>query len=535
MFSIDQNSHSLWDALPKLHALHAAGRGVRHVLEDIDVAFTALGAKVDEPNLHIAPEQFHAAGGQDWGAALFYNDFLGRLPVEIRRWEPMLGATIAAVARQLNQSPEELYRQYAVGDNRMLIGSSYLGDKEHHRIIGDLAVAQVAPFVRQIISLAEEDCLRCFPADESRRRTRDWFAAEKQRVERLLDACAEKPLPELYCLWMSEHLPAGGASMDQAGRLFALGGSPDRDAMLKLFLRDYDLAAGLYNQAVRETDVGVHELDVKHGEAPFFAFGLWQNHRARCELRIQNGAMVLAGETFAAPEGRIPVEALRKAGVTGLAGKAVVLALQVRLPPGGAPLALPHGGSVYMPACHRFVALLREHNLLPAESAPVVRVRFRLLDRLRRLQTPICLPAHLTDAFGREEIPARVLGENWAGVAAEAKQRLADFRDPARRAAWQEAALPKQMQALAELQREKRRQAEENPKNPRSRELWKQIKEVQNDILAQTLGRVSLDWQAAQLEFYDSRGAILPWSAALGGEAFYHDVIGRAEIREETT
>ena len=140
MFSIDQNSHSLWDTLPKLQALQAAGTPASHYLEDIDVAFTALGAKADAPPLHIARERYHPSGGLDWGAALFYNDFLGRLPVELRQWEPMLDMKIAAVARQLDTSLEELYDRYAAGDNWMLIGSSYVGDKGHHRIIGDLSV-----------------------------------------------------------------------------------------------------------------------------------------------------------------------------------------------------------------------------------------------------------------------------------------------------------------------------------------------------------------------------------------------------------
>ena len=532
MFSIDQNSHSLWDTLPKLQALHAAGAAVHHYLEDIDVAFTALGAKSGEPNLHIAQEGYHPSGGLDWGAALFYNDFLGRLPVEIRRWEPMLGMKIAAVARQLDTPLEELYRRHAVGDNWMLIGSSYLGDGEHHRILGDLSIRDVTPFVRRIVSRAEADCLERFPQADSRRRTREWFAAESRRVDRLLADCAEGTLPDLYRLWLGEHLPQD-PSMNLASRLFALGQSPDNDMLLALFLREYDQAARLYNQAVRETNLGLHELDVKHGEAPFFAFGCRGGRRTRRELRIVNGALVLAGETFDAPEGRVPVEALRAAGVEGLAGKAIVLALQVRLPPGGAPLALPHGGSTYMPACHRFAALLKEQNLLPGEPSPVVRVRFGLLDRLRSLETTVRLPSHLAAAIGEEEIPARRLGETWADLVSEAKRRLADFTDPAKRQAWQETSLPKQTRSLAHLDAAKRRQAAANPKEPRVRELWKQMREIQNDVLARTLRRISLDWQLSQLDYYDSRGALLPWCLALGGEAFYHDVIAKADICNE--
>ncbi|MBN1553899.1 MAG: hypothetical protein JXA11_04085 [Phycisphaerae bacterium] len=533
MFSIDQNSHSLWDALPKLHALQSKGVAVRHVLEDIDVAFTALGAKVDEPNLHIARESFHHSGGSDWGAALFYNKFLGRLPVELRQWEPILGMKISAVARQLELTLDELYRRYAVSDNFMLIGSSYVGDEEHHRTIGDLEVRQVAPFVRKIVGHAEDDCLEQFPAEESRRRTREWFAAEKHRVERLLERHADGALPDLYRDWMGEHLESG-ASMELASRVFALGESPDRDALLEMFLRDYKTMAKLYNQAVRETSVGVHPLDTDAGEAPFFAFGLWNDRQTRCEVRIRKGQLILAGRKFPAPSGRAPLEALRAAGVTGLAGKAVVLALQARLSPAGAPLALPHWGSLYMPACHRFAALLREHKMLPGAAAPVMRVRFGMLDRLRSLETPIRLPKHLSVAFGRDEIPARMLGESWRDLVDESKRRLADFTDPVKRKEWQKTHLARRLEALKELNRKKRSLAGEKPKDPRIRGMWKRIKAMQNLVLTQTIDRVARDWQVAQLEYYDSRGALLPWCVALGGEELYRDVVASAEIREET-
>ena len=84
MISIDQNSHSLWDTLPKLQVLAAAGVGVTHYVEDIDVAFTQLGKNRDGLRLKMERERFYPSGGQDWGAGLFYTEFLGRLPVEPR-------------------------------------------------------------------------------------------------------------------------------------------------------------------------------------------------------------------------------------------------------------------------------------------------------------------------------------------------------------------------------------------------------------------------------------------------------------------
>lgn len=533
IFSIDQNSNSLWDTLPKLQALRTAGAAVRHILEDIDVAFTFLGSPVgSDDEMRIAPERFYPSGGQDWGAALFYNEFLGRQCVDLRRWTPMLGVSPAEAARRMDLTTEELYRRYAVGDNWMLIGSSYVGDREHHRLLGDLTVEAVAPFVREILARAEADCRKKFPAEESRRRTQAWFQAERNRLERLLADRPGAALADLYGRWLREFF-GEDMPMLPASEVFALGQSPDRDALLELFLRDYETAAELYNQAVRETGVGVHELDVRRGEAPFFAFGCRQGRAVRVAVRIVPGSIVAGEEDFVASDGRVPVEALRAAGVKGLAGKAVVLALQARLPPAGGALALPHGGSVYMPACHRFAALLQARRLLPAPPAPVLRVRFRLLDRLRSLDTPLRLPEYLAEVFGEEVLPARRLGEQWADVAAEAKQRLAELADPVRRLAYQRAAWPKEMRTMEELEREKRRLAAENSRDRRVWELGQAVRKWQNELLARTLRQIARDWQTAQLEFYDSRGALLPWCVALGGEAFYREVISRAEIREE--
>ena len=122
MFSIDQNSNSLWDTLPKLQVMERSARVVVHFVEDLDVAFTSLGAGVDDratsepPGLRIARERFYPSGGQDWGATLFYSDFLGRLPVEPRTWEPQLGMKISAAARQLGRDLEDLYAEYSVGE-----------------------------------------------------------------------------------------------------------------------------------------------------------------------------------------------------------------------------------------------------------------------------------------------------------------------------------------------------------------------------------------------------------------------------------
>ncbi len=68
VFTIDQNCHSLWDVVPKVQALASGGRRVRHFVEDVDVAFTALGAHAGDWGLQLARERFHRSGGAGRGA-----------------------------------------------------------------------------------------------------------------------------------------------------------------------------------------------------------------------------------------------------------------------------------------------------------------------------------------------------------------------------------------------------------------------------------------------------------------------------------
>ncbi len=80
----------------------------------------------------------------------------------------------------------------------------------------------------------------------------------------------------------------------------------------------------------------------------------------------------------------------------------------------------------------------------------------------------------------------------------------------------------------------KRALARENPKSPEIREVWKSIKRRQVEVLDGTVRQIAIDWQVSDVDYWDSRGAPLPWCVALGGEAFYNEVIKQAEIYEET-
>ncbi len=528
MFSIDQNCHSLWDVAPKLAALAHAGRTVTHFVEDIDVAFTELGGAAGN-SLRVVRERFHPSGGQDWGAALFYSDFLGRLPVEIRQFEPLLGSKIKAVAKELSRTLDDLYDEFSPGDNWQLIGPSYVGSEDYHRVIGDLSVAETAEFLRDILGKARQDCLRSFPSAASRQRTTEWFTAESARLDGLLSAHANGRLIHLYHDWLAMHVPPA-VRVDFTSSLFALGADASRTQLLELFLADYERLVSIYNTAVDGSATNVHLLDASKGELPFFATLRHQSHLVRAEAFLQGESLRIGEREFAlAPGRRLPMDALAQAGVCGLAAKAVLLVIQARVGPNGKSLALPYRGSLYMPAVHRLEQALTKAGLI-REIQPVVRVRFHMLDRMKSLDTPICLPTHLAAALGRGEVPARTLGENWQALAADAQGRLKTLASDEGREQWQRQAFPAELAGMDELDRRRRQLAAADAKSPEIRDVWKQLKALKVRVLEGTLRQAALDTQLADIDYWDSRGAILPWAVAMGGPEFYQEVLAKADI-----
>ena len=433
---------------------------------------------------------------------------------------------------------EELYDEYCnVGDNWMLVGSSFIGDRNHHRLIGDLAVAECGPFLRELLDLAERDCLRKFPEADSQRRTRDWFALERARLDKLLDDCNGGSLVDLYKAWLGDYL-GNSIGLDVTSSMFSLeGGAPGRFDLLELFLRDYDTAASLYNQAIDKSETGLHPLRTKQGELPFFAVSRHLGRLVRTEVFLQGNQLLLADQAFSlGPDKKLPIDALKQAGVLCITGKAVILALQVRTGKTGGSLALPYNGSLYMPAVREFQKLLSQNGLLPAGCAqpkPVLRVRFHLLDKMRELQTVVSLPEHLSRAFGQKEIRACDFAEGYGALATQARARLEQFRDKNARQTWLAETFPRETNTIQDLENRKRKLAKENQKLPEIREIWKKIREIQNRLQKDLLQKVTDYTQVSQVDFWDSRGAILPWCQALAGEDFYHEVLADVQFTEE--
>jgi len=536
LISIDQNCHPLWDVPPKLHALARAGHSACHYIEDIDVAFTSIGARPGDnasQQMRVARERFYRGGSADWGAAVFYFCFLGRQPAEIRRYEQYTGMRTSVLAGKLKCSVDDLYDRFSPSDNWQLIGSSYFRDQNLHRVIGDLRASQTAGFLADITDLAREDMLQAFPARESRRRIEDWVAAQRRMLAEFTDSVCDGSLVDVYSRWLGQCV-GEATSLGLTSQLFACGRDEAQTALLELFTSRYDETAEMYNSAIAETNQPLRPLDVKNGELPLFATIARDGHLVRCGVSMRDGSLEVADMRFdLLSGGRIPIDPMRDSGVAALAGKAMVLVMQARIGPSGRPLALPHRGSLYMPAADRLAEKLKQADLLPGELQPIVRVRLGFLDALKALDTPIRPPEYLQEALGSETIPASLLAARWRDLITDARASLKALTSPEGRDAWRRQNQGPLLDDIERINQARRQLAKTDPKGPEIRSLSKRARELETRILDAMVRRIAGDLHTVELDYWDSRGAILPWSIALGGNEFYNDLISNAEILVE--
>jgi hypothetical protein len=533
LISIDQNCHTLWDVLPKLQALAHNGYSACHSIEDIDVAFTSIGARIGDDKMRIARERFYRSGAADWGAALFYFSFLGRQPVEIRQFERFTGLKTNVLAGKLDCSVDDLYDRFSPSDNWQLIGTSYFQNRDLHRVIGDLSISQTGDFLREIIDIASDDMLQSFPSDASRERIEVWISQQRKLLGEFIADSGDGTLVELYRRWLGRYVKTP-ISLGLTSELLACGGDPCQTALLEIFTGQYDVASELYNSAITETHQPLRPLDVASGELPFFATIRRDGHMVRCGVSLRGGGLQIADMHFdLLPGGRIPVNALLDAGVVALAGKAMVLVMQARIGPAGRAVALPYRGSLYMPAAVRLAEKLDQAKLLPGKLQPIVRVRLGFLDALKTVDTPIRLPEYLKTAMNAEVVPAHRLGAEWRELADGARQRLEAFATPEERRKWQEQTHGALLEEIDQIDQTRRQLAKTDPKGAEIRNLSKRARQLGTSVLDATVEQIAGDLHTAELNYWDSRGAVWPWAIALGGDDFYNNIIANARIYTE--
>lgn len=194
---------------------------------------------------------------------------------------------------------------------------------------------------------------------------------------------------------------------------------------------------------------------------------------------------------------------------------------------------MPYLGSVYMPAAHRLAALLAENQILPGGLHALVRVRFRMLDRIGDLDAAVRLPGYLHDAFGSRVVSSKEISKNYREIRREAETRLEEFRNPDARERWLRNRHSEKYARIESLERRKLEIIRRDSSDPNARKTWLEIRALKAELLASLIEKVIGDFQLSQLDFCDSRGGLYPWAVALAGNKFYRKILSEAEIYEE--
>lgn len=527
--SIDQNSSVLWDAVPKLEALSCQGYKGIHCVEDVDVAYSRQGSKAGD-EIDLRQERYYRGGVSDWGATLFYTEFLGKQPLDVVEFEKPLGMSLGALTRRLGMTVDELYDAHSPSDNWQLTGPSY-ADVGGHRTIGDLETVEILPFARSLLERCRTDMLQCFPELASQQRTEVWYRQALQNLGEV-SLPEEERLPAFCQSWLRRELSLKtGSSLSTTSSLFESNFTENR--LLTLFLTQYEELCAMYNQALLETGVEINQLNTRKGDLPFFAIFNREGRLVRDSIQYEGG--LLASGEFRwriGSDGSLDRTALSRDGVCGIVGKALILVLHVR-GDGGYPLALPYRGSAYMPAAYAFERMLRKAGLYKT-SFPVLRVRFRFLERLKSLNNVIRPPAYLRDLLGTQETyKAMDLAECILDRQAEAENTLEKLSTKEGREELFGKHYAVELNTLRELDSRRRQLSVSESGRMESALIWDRMKEEERMLLGRQLDWVLGLIRLRDLIFFDSRGAIKPWSLSLGGEELYGEVLNRAEIYKE--
>ncbi len=542
--SIDQNSTPLWDTIPKLQALTRNDYAGLHCLEDVDVAFTRRGAdELDSQELEVLPERFYRGGVSDWGATLFYSDFLGRTPVDPRKLEELTGLTLKALGKRLDTDVDGIYDRFNNSDNHQLVGSSYLKNQNQHRTVGDLKIHDVLPHLHALLDHAETDITERFPSKSARDRTTAWFSEQREWLRKTIENLGTNvPLTNLYTQWICNLLPSKFNSQSskpslQTTTTSALFTPTPENANLAIFttcIQNHAAFCDAYNTAIQTTGDQLTKLKPERGDLPFFAVWKQHNRMFRTECHLENGVFSTPVKDVNLDMAR-PLESIQKLqanGIVALVGKALVLVLQVRNLKSGAPLALPENGSLYMPTANQLECELRKRGLLQHPLHPVLRIKLGFLDRLAASKETIMLPDWLARRVGINEIAAANFAKTWREWREDARKELALAKEKRSRNKLQEKLFPKLSKEIDELER-KRRELAQNPETrAEASETWDRIKPFQKERTERFCQRMMDNLHLADLGYWSSRGATLPWAIAAGGAEWYkNEILPNSEIK----
>jgi len=308
-------------------------------------------------------------------------------------------------------------------------------------------------------------------------------------------------------------------------------------ALLVACLSNHEQFCAAYNAAIDATNEHLTRLKPEHGDIPFFA--VWrQNERMfRTECRLVEDQFVTpVASVKINPTDPLPaIRELRRHGLVAIAGKALLLVLQVRDKSCGNPLALPEYGSLYMMTAHQLECELRKRGLLNTQLHPILRVKLGFLNCLAHSRETIKLPEWLERRIGTSEIQAADFANSYRDWQRQAQAELNAATDKRQRIEIQKQISPELSRKIDELETQRRELARDPQTRSRASEIWDQIKPLRKQQVHAFCQRIMDNLHLVDLGYWNSRGATLPWAVAAGGEQWYSkNVIQNAKIEEET-
>ncbi|MBQ6470358.1 MAG: hypothetical protein IJJ33_00110, partial [Victivallales bacterium] len=439
-----------------------------------------------------------------------------------------LDTSLPALCRRLGCTVDELYDRLSPSGNWQLVGPSYAADGGH-RTIGDLRLRELETPLRQLLTHFETDIRARFPEVAAQERAWQWLRPVRALVEQHLRKYPDEPLSELYRAWLKLDLETAIPQVRLASEHFAWR-RDNRHAhtLLAAFLRDYPALRQAYNSSLTASHSPLTPL--KEGELPFFVIFRRGERMTRFPATWQDGFLGAGACRWRLPPSpeAWPWEQMAADGVIAVSGKAVVMVNQVRSE-GGAPLALPRLGSLYMPTAYELARRLMDSGV--AIPHPVLRVRFRFLERWQGVSAIVRLPKDLADCVGVSEGPAGQLAPLLLHAMREAGDALHDLAEPSLRPTMLARRFQAELAEIHALQEAKRMAATQG--NPDYRGILARIKSADRKLADAQVAWIASLVRLRDLTFFDSRGALLPWALALGGEPFYQQVLAQAEISEE--
>jgi hypothetical protein len=451
-------------------------------------------------------------------------DFLGKVPLNLAKLSPYTGKKIATTAKALDYSLSELYDEFSVADNYQLTGSSYVhAHPEKHRLLGDLSTQQKKPFIQNLLDLAEEDILERFIDKDSQARTKQWFQKERQLLNQLWDHSNE--LSNFYQRWIQAHDPK--AQLKLTSHLFQEKKMAKLNfGLLKKIIKNYDLFREIYNQSIEESGVELSPLN--HGTLPFFATYREKGKLVRSEIKLAGEKLTIADFSFSKA---LTFEELFEK-VDLLVGKALLLILTVRDFEIGHPLVLPELGSLYTPAAHILAKKMQQHHFIDHPPHPIIRLQFNFIDHLKNSSSTLSLPSHLHQTIGKT-LPAKELVEELTKAIREAKHTLEQLKNPEQRAQFFSLWTAKLSQEIDQLKKEKESCGRDPLQRAKCPAIWKEIKIKEQKKERICFRRIVDLVQTTEMTYWNSRGALKPWSIAAGGESFYKQLLQNSILREE--